>query len=185
MRNKKTPRRTIRRSALAASLAVATAPLAVAHAHDDAGIGRLTGPQTQVIRTATQAFRDVNTALASGYVATDECVALPGEGAMGYHFVNPALASDMNVDPTLPEVLLYERDARGRWRLLGVEYFKADADQDLGTTADRPTLFGHAFDGPMPGHDPQMPAHYDLHVWVFKHNPSGQLAAWNPDVACP
>ena len=104
---------------------------------------------------------------------------------MGYHFLNPALASDMNIDPTLPEVLLYERDGRGRWRLLGVEYFKADADQDLGTTADRPTMFGHAFDGPMPGHDPQMPAHYDLHVWVYKHNPSGQLAAWNPDVACP
>ena len=67
---------------------------------------------------------------------------------------------------------------------MGVEYFRADADQDLRTDADRPSLFGHAFDGPMPGHEPGMPVHDDLHVWLFRANPDGQLAAWNPRVSC-
>jgi hypothetical protein len=30
-----------------------------------------------------------------------------------------------------------------------------------------------------------MPIHYDLHVWLYKHNPAGMFAAWNPRVSCP
>jgi hypothetical protein len=30
-----------------------------------------------------------------------------------------------------------------------------------------------------------MPIHYDLHVWLWQHNPSGLFAPWNPDVTCP
>jgi hypothetical protein len=29
-----------------------------------------------------------------------------------------------------------------------------------------------------------MPIHYDLHVWLYDHNPSGQLSPWNPRVSC-
>ncbi len=43
---------------------------------------------------------------------------------------------------------------------------------------------GHPFEGPMPGHEPGMPVHYDLHAWVFTDNPSGNLAAWNPKITC-
>ncbi|HUG65708.1 MAG TPA: hypothetical protein VMK83_10860 [Gaiellaceae bacterium] len=56
--------------------------------------------------------------------------------------------------------------------------------QNLGTNADRPSLFGRAFDGPMPGHNPFMPVHYDLHVWVAEHNPSGVFALFNPALSC-
>ena len=48
-----------------------------------------------------------------------------------------------------------------------------------------PVLFGRTFDGPMPGHAPGMPWHYDLHVWAWKHNPAGLFAQFNPKVRCP
>ncbi len=40
------------------------------------------------------------------------------------------------------------------------------------------------FDGPMLGHAPGMPIHYDLHVWVWRHNPSGTFNEYNPNVRC-
>ncbi len=48
----------------------------------------------------------------------------------------------------------------------------------------RPTLFGQPFDGPMAGHNPQMPWHYELHVWAWEANPSGLFSSWNPNVSC-
>ena len=47
----------------------------------------------------------------------------------------------------------------GRLELVGI-----DADQNLTTDGDRPSLFGRAFDVPMLGHSPTMPIHYDLHT---------------------
>lgn len=140
----------------------------------------LTTAETRLIKKATKQLRHVDAALAAGYVPASPCVDLPGAGGMGYHYMHPALAADAVVDPARPEMLLYEPNEAGRLRLVGVEYFKADADQDLGTDADRPSLFGHEFEGPMPGHGPGMPIHFDLHVWLYKVNPAGQLAEWNP-----
>ncbi|WP_430782368.1 hypothetical protein [Actinoplanes sp. G11-F43] len=141
----------------------------------------LTSAQRTVLIEATRQYRDVKAALDAGYLATDLCV--PG---MGYHYVHPALSAGIIIDPVLPEVLLYDRSQK----LLGIEYFKADADGDLGTDTDRPTLFGHRFDGPMHGHEvpagaPMMPVHYDLHVWLYTKNPAGELATTNPKVTCP
>lgn len=45
-------------------------------------------------------------------------------------------------------------------------------------------MFGQPFDGPMPGHEPGMPVHYDLHVWVGRANPAGVFSPWNPKVSC-
>jgi len=144
---------------------------------------RLAPGQRNVIRTATERFRDVDAATAAGYLPTEECAAVPGLGGMGYHFVNPGLMDD-RIDPRAPEILLYA-DGPDGLELVGVEYFRADADQDPTTDDDRPKLLGRPFDDPMAGHGPGMPVHYDLHAWVFAENPSGELAAWNPDVTCP
>lgn len=92
---------------------------------------------------------------------------------MGIHAENEALTADPTIDPLRPELLLYIPDKHGKLRLVGVEYWKADADQNLATSGDRPSLFGRPFDGPMPGHNPTMPVHYDLHVWLWEDNPSG------------
>jgi len=29
-----------------------------------------------------------------------------------------------------------------------------------------------------------LPAFYSLHAWIWKHNPAGDFAMWNPDVTC-
>jgi hypothetical protein len=171
---------------LAATLAGPTVA-ATAHGGDvPATTDSLSAHQRRVVHNATKRLRTPARAVAAGYIATDACVELPGVGGMGYHYLNPALAGDDVIDPARPEVLVFVPARKGRLRLGAVEYFKADADQDLTTDSDRPSLFGdHDFEGPMPGHEPGMPVHYDKHVWLYKHNPAGQLAPWNPTVHCP
>lgn len=188
-------RRTV--AAALASLALGVTTLAIsptlAGAHDGephdpapapAPAAELTGAQRQVIREATRQFRDPAAAAAAGYVAEPVCAELPGVGGMGHHWVNHDLVVDGIIDPTKPEVLLFAPARNGRLELLGVEYLKVDADQDLDTDEDRPTMLGQLLEGPMPGHGGDMPVHYDLHAWVFTHNPSGELATWNPRVSC-
>lgn len=138
--------------------------------------------QLAKVRLATAGYHWVGRAEAAGYASTVECVASPA-GGMGVHYMNSALAADPAVVATKPELLLYEPTRHGP-RLVGVEYLKVDADQDLSTDEDRPSLFGVPFDGPMPGHGPGQPVHYDLHVWLWKHNPSGMFAPFNPRVSC-
>jgi hypothetical protein len=103
---------------------------------------------------------------------------------MGIHAVNFPLAADPGLDIRKPEVLVYDPGKDGRLRLVAVEYLKIDADGDLATSDDLPGLFGRPFDGPMAGHAPGDPAHYDLHAWVWKRNPSGMFAQFNPRVRC-
>ena len=134
------------------------------------------------VRQATAKFHDPAAALAAGYLPSDVCVSSPA-GAMGYHYVNPTLAQQP-IDITRPAILVYQPDGDGGRRLVAAEYFKADADQDLTTDGDRPTLLGVPFDGPMLGHEPGMPIHYDLHVWIWQHNPVGMLDQFNPSGSC-
>ena len=47
-----------------------------------------------------------------------------------------------------------------------------------------PQLFGQTFDGPMPGHIPEMGWHWDLHAWIWAYNPDGLFAAFNPAIQC-
>ena len=136
------------------------------------------------VRQATAEYHKVSNALADGYQPTEHCVAGPGLGGMGYHYVNPTLVGDPSVDPLKPEVLLYAPTNNGALKLVAVEYLVVDADQDLSTDEDRPNLFGVPFNGPMEGHEPGMPIHYDLHAWIFKGNPSGVFADFNPKVSC-
>ena len=145
---------------------------------------RLTSEQRAVLLNATRRFRDVKRAIAAGYRPTKDCV--PG---MGFHYANPALTGDKTIDPVRPEILVYVPGAGGSVRLAALEYFRADSDGNVKTAADRPTLFGHRFDGPMAGHplppgEPPMPVHYDLHVWLYQANRSGELATMNPEVDC-
>jgi hypothetical protein len=104
---------------------------------------------------------------------------------MGIHYTNPELVADGAFDPARPEQLLYAPNPSGRGlKLVGLEYRKDDADQSLATAEDRPTGFNRPFDGPMAGHSPGDPVHYDVHVWVYVRNPSGMFAPFNPAVSC-
>ena len=162
--------------------------------HDGAEGGELTAEQQVAIYKATARFNNVDVAIAAGYAAApiDECVDVEGYGGMGLHYVNLALATDGVIDPAVPEVLVYIPTADGGLELGAVEYANIDADQDLATDEDRPELFGHPFDGPMDATNPAhagatmpVPVHFDLHVWLYRENPDGMLAPFNPDVTCP
>ncbi len=134
-------------------------------------------------------------ALADGYVGGGPCVAAP-PGGMGIHYANPGLM-EAPLDLLTPHLLLYVPTEDGL-KLIAVEYFTvALADTPDGpapwfgeeepdswaTTA--PSLFGQTFEGPMVGHGPEDPWHYDLHVWLWEENPRGMFADFNPNVICP
>lgn len=122
---------------------------------------------------------------------------------MGVHAANVVLASDQTIDPMAPEVLLYEPKNGGGFQLVGVEYLQVVLLRNKATGAvapwfaptpwpaaefeqvtTTPSVFGQAFDGPMAGHEPGMPWHYDLHVWAWTPNPDGDFAQFNPRVSC-
>ncbi len=153
-----------------------TAGGAATHSRDGAG------RQLAALKKSLAPFQDVRAAEAAGFIPVSGCE-VSEEGGMGVHYLNPVRAAQAP-DATRPSILLYEPTGDGSMRLLGAEWFQADADQDVHTDADRPTLFGKPFDGPMPGHNPMMPVHYDLHVWLFDSNPAGVFAPWNPSVDC-
>lgn len=136
------------------------------------------------LRDATKAFQQVGAATAAGYAPAGPCVGSPA-GAMGIHYVNNALV-DGTVDPRHPEALLYLPTASGGRELLGAEFVVA-ADAWDGAHTTPPTFAGQTFDdhrAPAARHGLPF-AHYDLHAWVWKTNPSGMFAPFNPSVACP
>jgi hypothetical protein len=47
-----------------------------------------------------------------------------------------------------------------------------------------PQLFGQSFGDYHAGHTPTMPWHWDLHAWVWAHNPDGVFAPFNPAISC-
>lgn len=155
------------------------------------------------VRQATAAFHDIKKAVAAGYLSPigGRCVASPA-GAMGVHSVNPLLVQNPALDPEAPEALLYVPTGGGNYRLVGVEYIQPVLLRNTATNQiapwfpqspwpasyvvvnQVPSLFGQTFQGPMRGHEPGTPWHYDLHVWLWSPNPDGMFAQWNPSLTC-
>jgi hypothetical protein len=171
--------------AFIAAVGAATIVVTVVVATAVAGDGALPA-ELQDVRAAVARHHSFEEARNDGYSirAGEPCVGSPA-GVMGVHVNNAGLMADPALDPERPEILLYLPNEDGKLKLVAVEYWKADADQNLATSDDRPSLFGQPFQGPMPGHNPTMPIHYDLHVWVAEENPSGVFAQFNPSLACP
>jgi hypothetical protein len=148
-----------------------------------AGGARSLPADVQTARSQLARYHSVDQALADGYVPVSPCEASPA-GTMGIHYAKMSLFGPGN-DPAQPEILLYLPREDGSLQFVAAEYFQVDGDQNLATNGDKPSMFGQPFDGPMPGHNPQMPIHYDLHVWLAEHNPSGLFSQWNPAISCP
>lgn len=137
-----------------------------------------------VIRDATRSFQQVDAALAAGYTPAGPCVSHPTMGGMGFHYSKQALV-DAVVDLRSPETLLYAPGPGGSRVLVGVE-FLVPADAWDASNAAPPSVAGQTFDdhrAPAARHGLPFP-HYDLHVWVWKENPSGMFAPFNPTVSC-
>lgn len=134
------------------------------------------------LRQATAAYHDIERARDAGYEVLvthpetgAECLAHETDGGMGYHYLKPDLVSD-HVAVDQPEVLIYERGPNGKLRLVAVEYI---IPFDLrGENESPPVLFGQEF---VHNHTFDL---WALHVWVWKQNPSGMFADYNPRVSC-
>jgi len=180
-------RQAFRSILLGVAVALGTSfPAAAQKAKDDS-------PDMKRAREALDKYKDPVAAIHDGYFSTLGCVTYPkpgkpghvpyAAGGMGVHFFNVQLMG-APLDPTKPQVLVYEPGAGGKLQLVAAEWFVPLSPEVKG----RPELFGKPFDGPMEGHHPLMPHglhHYDLHVWLWKDNPVGMFSPTNPNVKCP
>ena len=187
-----------------AALAAAAALLAGAPAladDTDAAIGKM--------RAAAEKYRDVDAALADGYIRdpanhcySAEMAGMPaGAGVMGIHYFRPDLlgvtATDPKVDGTstytdwnAPSILIYEPQADGGLELVSVENLVFIKSWEAAGNAAPPTLLGRTWDTMVD--DPATEAdeahgfapHYDQHVWLFRENPAGVLEPFNPNATC-
>ena len=167
-------------------------------------------PTLDEVRAATERFRDVAVALAAGYVRdpfdlcdTADMMGYPASlGAMGVHYVRPDLlgitappsprvdGTGTHTDFRTPSILIYEPRSDGSMQLVAVENLVfAKAWREAGHTA-RPTFHGVPYDSMTD--DPATPAdeahmfepHFDRHVWIYRENPHGVFAPFNPAVTC-
>lgn len=152
--------------------------------HSSRGAAATVNAQIAEVRRLTAPYHNIDKAVAAGYVLDAFCISHPTLGAMGYHAVNSTLRNDGAINLLEPDVLVYEKKPNGGYRLVAVEYFelKSSWEQAHGVGAAPPTLFGANV--PLSNHPP-FGLHYELHVWLFKHNPSGIFENWNPNVSCP
>jgi len=140
--------------------------------------------EIELMRQATEAYQTADAALADGFVPLSECVESPG-GGMGFHYGQPARMQDAVIDPSLPEILLFEPTTAGGTRLVGVEFLVHEGAWHGAGNASAPTVAGQSFDPPNPNHpDANLREMYTLHAWVWQDNPSGMFAAFNPTVSC-
>jgi hypothetical protein len=140
------------------------------------------------VRAATSKYHSVTKAKADGYgvlkdAAGIACIDKPGEGGMGVHYVKPKLVGDGAVKATTPEALVYERKSNGALRMVANEWVVFQDAWDK-AHASPPKLFGRTFELVPEGNRYGLPAFYELHAWLYKTNPSGMFADWNPNVTC-
>lgn len=148
--------------------------------------------ELQAAKAGLEKYKDPVMAVRDGYLSTVACIDFPvgatdgpvvyPPGAMGVHLLNAANIGP-TLDPSKPQVLIYEPSPNGKLQLVAAEWFMPE--QVAAGTA--PEIFGQKLVGPMDGHEPIMPAalrHYDLHVWLWKNNPKGMFTSTNASVKC-
>lgn len=167
-------------------------------------------PTLDEVRAATARFRNVEAALAEGYVRdpTDTCETAPmmgrprALGGMGIHFFRPDLlgikgppnprvdGDGTHTDFRKPSILIYEPRADGRLELVAVENLVFRKAWHAAGNKGLPTFHGVEYDSM--SDDPKtvideahhFEPHYDRHVWLYRPNASGMFAQFNPTVTC-
>ena len=177
--------------AVAVAIAGVAPSPAAAQAARSAAAGPDLSPELQRVRARLDKYQDPLVAVRDGYFSSVACVEFHKSGAgaveyapggMGVHFLNLQLVGPV-LDPAKPQVLIYE-PVGDRLQLAAAEWFVPTEIAG----GKRPAIFGQELQGPMDGHEPLQPKglhHYDLHVWLWKHNPAGVYAPTNPAVKCP
>jgi hypothetical protein len=128
-------------------------------------------PLVEKVREATSQFKDINVALAQGWVQGTPCVSGPNSGAMGVHFVKPDR--------------IYEPASDGEFRLVGVEFIVLDSIwQTQHPGGGPPALDGNLLNLVGAPNRYGLPAFWEIHVWAWENNPNGSFADWNTRVTC-
>ena len=166
--------------------------------------------ELDAVRTATERFRDVEVALAEGYVPDPSGMCITAEmegwprqmGAMGLHYFRPDLLGITGTDPVVtgtgthtdfrePGVLVYLPTGDGELELVAVENLVfADAWHAAGH-AGPPEFLGNEYFRLVENPETEIleahgfAPHYELHVWVHRENPAGTFMPFNPDMRCP
>ncbi|WP_340102445.1 hypothetical protein [Rhodohalobacter sp. 8-1] len=153
---------------------------------ESAKISGQVAAQLAEVRRLTAPYHDHQIAAEDGwFIPLSPCVENPDLGGMGYHYGNSEYLGDGIHEPLKPEALLYEPQKNGKLRLVAVEYIVPFGEPETVGGApvqgDQPFLFGQGFDnsphvGPL--------GSWTLHVWLWRNNPSGMFAAYNPKVSC-
>jgi hypothetical protein len=84
------------------------------------------GDAMTAAQSVTAKYQSLNVAKKSGYsiladTAGITCIAEPGMGAMGVHYVKSGLVKDPAIAATEPEALIYAPDRDGRFHLAALE----------------------------------------------------------------
>ena len=182
-------------------------PVRSPEAHAVPGQGE---PTLAEVREATKRFRDVNVALAEGFIRdpgdmceTADMMGRPASlGAMGIHYFRPDLLGitappnprvdgiGIHTDFRRPAILIYEPQADGSLELVAVENLVFRKAWHEAGNAEMPRFHGVAYDAmaddPATAVDEahMFEPHYDRHVWVHRENPNGVFAQFNPNVSC-
>ena len=167
-------------------------------------------PDLVAVRKATERFRDVKVALAEGYIRdpmnlcdTADMMGFPASlGAMGIHYVRPDLlgitgppsprvdGTGTHTDFTKPAVLIYEPQKDSSLALVAVENLVFIKAWEAAGHKEPPSFQGVKWD--LMADDPateideahMFTPHYDRHVWLYRDNPNGMYAQFNPKVSC-
>jgi hypothetical protein len=158
--------------------------------HDHAAHVAALQDELAQVRRVTARFHDLDAALEAGYelgwvngsgnrIITG-CVAHPTAGAMGYHYFNKELMDDLAVDVLKPEVLVYASGPNGQRKLVAVEWVARGPNSNPPGVSEPPTVLGMHMHILVPA-----VGFYLMHAWVWKPNPAGMFADFNPEVTCP
>lgn len=155
-------------------------PTATPGTHDHPAPTDQTEVELAAAAEATQSFAEVGAAESAGYASTAAdlgCFHDAESGGMGVHWLRTDLL-DADLDPLTPEALVYELGEDGEpVALVAHEYIVPVGAWD---SAEPPELFGTQL------HEHPVLPLWVLHAWVYRDNPSGTFADFNPDVAmCP
>jgi hypothetical protein len=167
-------------------------------------------PTLAEVRSATERFRDVKVALAEGYIRdpfdlcdTAEMMGRPASlGAMGVHYFRPDLlgitappsprvdGAGAHRDFRQPAILIYEPQQDGSLELVAVENLVFARSWGASGQSAPPTFHGVPYDtmsdDPATERDEahMFAPHFDRHVWIYRDNPNGVFAPFNPAVSC-
>ena len=146
--------------------------LAVPSAHGDS-----VSAQLAAARQATAAFHSTAGAAAAGWADSGLPCFDSSQGGMGFHWLKAA-PTNARPEPGKPQALVYEPEPDGSLQLVAVEYL-VDRDTWTGPT---PMLYGQPFTQIDIG-----PLHlWKLHAYIWRDNPRGMFADFNPRVRmCP